>query len=75
MENLQQWAALSDGLAVKVEDCRGGSDLVSQIKSKVEQARRAKVLRVPVGVNAWVLTLLLGSLGGEWVLRKRWGLA
>lgn len=75
MENLQQWAALSDGLAVKMEDCQDGRDLVSQIKAKVEQARRAKVLRVPVGLNAWVLLLLLGCLGGEWLLRKKWGLA
>lgn len=74
MENLQQWAGLSDGLAVKVEDCPDGRDLVSQIKSKVELARRTKVVRVPLGLNAWVLTLLLGCLGGEWLLRKHWGL-
>jgi len=27
-----------------------------------------------VGMNAWVLLLVLGSLGVEWSLRKRWGL-
>jgi hypothetical protein len=25
-----------------------------------------------VGVNAWLLALVVGSLGGEWLLRKKW---
>jgi uncharacterized membrane protein len=75
MEALQQWASISDGLAVKVEDCRDAADLVAQIKAKIEQVRHGKPMRQPVGVNAWLLTLVAGCLGGEWVLRKRWGLA
>jgi hypothetical protein len=75
MENLRQWAALSDGLAVKVEDCRDPAELVREIKAKVEQARRNKLLRVPVGMNGWVLAGLLGCLCPEWLLRKKWGLA
>jgi uncharacterized membrane protein len=75
METLQQWASVSDGLAVKVEDCRDAADLVSQIKSKIEQVRHGKPMRQPVGVNGWLMTLVLGCLGGEWLLRKRWGLA
>jgi hypothetical protein len=74
METLQQWASISEGLAMKVEDCRDASDLVSQIKSKIEQVRRGKPIRSPIGVNAWLLTLVVGCLGGEWLLRKRWGL-
>jgi uncharacterized membrane protein len=75
METLQQWASISDGLAVKVEDCRDAADLVAQIKAKIEQVRHGKPMRQPIGVNGWLLTLVLGCLGGEWLLRKRWGLA
>ena len=75
METLQQWASISDGLAVKVEDCRDAADLVGQIKAKIDQVRHGKPMRRPVGVNGWLLTLVLGCLGSEWLLRKRWGLA
>ena len=50
-------------------------DLVAQIKAKIEQVRHGKQMRRPAGVNGWLLTLVLGCLGGEWLLRKRWGLA
>ena len=74
MEALRQWASVSDGLAVKVEDCRDAADLVTQIKAKIEQVRHGKQIRRPIGVNGWVLALVVGCLAGEWVLRKRWGL-
>jgi uncharacterized membrane protein len=74
MESLRQWASVSDGLAMKVEDCRDAGDLVTQIKAKIEQVRKGKQMRRPVGVNGWMLALIVGCLGGEWVLRKRWGL-
>jgi uncharacterized membrane protein len=74
MEALQQWASVSDGLAVKVEDCRDAADLVAQIKAKIEQVRRGKQTRRPFGVNGWTLALVVGSLTGEWLLRKRWNL-
>jgi hypothetical protein len=32
-------------------------------------------MRRPVGMNGWMLALVVGCLGGEWLLRKRWGLA
>ena len=73
METLRQWASVSDGLALKLEDCRGGGDLVRQIKTRVEQAQRGKSVRRPAGMNGWVFAALLGCLGGEWLLRKRWG--
>jgi uncharacterized membrane protein len=75
METLQQWASVSDGLAMKVEDCRDAADLVTRIKAKIEQVRHGKQVRLPIGVNGWLLALVLGCLGGEWLLRKRWGLA
>ena len=74
METLRQWASVSDGLAVKIEDCPDASDLVSQIKAKIEQVRQGKQTRRPVGVNAWMLGLVVGCLGAEWMLRKRWGI-
>ena len=73
METLRQWAAVSDGLAVKVEDCRDAADLVNQIKTKVEQVRKGRQMHEPLGINAFSLGLVLACLGGEWVLRKRWG--
>jgi len=75
MELLRQWASLTDGLALKVEDCPDASQMVSQIKSRVEQARRGKPMRHPFGANGWTLTLVLGCLATEWLLRKKWNLA
>jgi uncharacterized membrane protein len=75
MESLRQWASVSDGLAFKVEDCPNPNDLVAQIKAKIEQVRHGKQMRRPIGVNGWVLALVAGCLGGEWLLRKKWNLA
>lgn len=74
METLRQWASVSDGLAFKVEDCPAAADLVARIKAKVEEARQGKQMRRTVGVNAWVMGLVLGCLGAEWLLRKKWAL-
>ncbi len=74
METLRQWASVSDGLAFKVEDCPKAADLVAQIKAKVEEIRHGKQMRRIMGVNGWVLALVLGCLGSEWLLRKKWGL-
>jgi uncharacterized membrane protein len=74
LETLRQWAALTAGLALKMEDCPGGEVLVEQIKKQIEGARRFKPIRRPAGVNAWALLLVLGSLGSEWWLRKQWRL-
>src|SRR5882724_4573439 len=74
METLRQWAAVSDGLAVKVEDCRDAADLVNQIRMKIDQVRKGRQMRRPLGMNGFTLGLVLACLGGEWLLRKRWGL-
>jgi hypothetical protein len=74
METLRQWASVSDGLAVKVEDCPNAKDLVAQIKAKVEEVRSGKQMRRIVGVNGWTLALVLACFSAEWLLRKRWGL-
>jgi hypothetical protein len=74
METLRQWATVSDGLAFKVEDCPAAADLVAQIKAKIEEVRRGKQARHSIGLNGWVLSLILGALAGEWLLRKKWEL-
>jgi len=74
MENLRQWASLTGGIAVKVEDCDDAGELVAQIKAQAERPSRARHSRMPVGVNYWVLIILLACLCAEWALRKRWGL-
>jgi uncharacterized membrane protein len=74
MESLRQWASVSDGLAMKVEECPDAADLVAQIKTKIEQVREGKQMRRPIAVNGWTLGLVLGCLAAEWVLRKRWDL-
>jgi hypothetical protein len=73
METLRQWASISDGLAMKVEDCRDAGDLVAQVQAKIEQVRHSKPLRRPLGMNGWSLGFVLACLAGEWILRKRWG--
>ena len=74
METLAQWAALSDGLAFKVEECPQPRDLAARIKTKVEEMRRNLEVRHIVGLNVGTLSLILGGLAGEWMLRKRWAL-
>ncbi|HMJ65894.1 MAG TPA: hypothetical protein VK615_11140, partial [Candidatus Binatia bacterium] len=74
METLRQWAAVSGGLALKVEDCRDAGEIVAAIKKKVQEAQRNREIQKPFGMNGWTLGLLLGCLSAEWLLRKRWGL-
>lgn len=74
METLRQWAAVSDGLALKAEECPDASDLVRSITTKIEESKKNKQNRHPIGLNGWVLSFVLATLGGEWLLRKKWGL-
>ncbi len=74
METLRQWAALSDGAAVRSEDCSDAGELVREIKARAERPRQDVSHRRPVGVNGWVLALLAGCVCAEWCLRKHWEL-
>jgi uncharacterized membrane protein len=74
MEALRQWAALSDGMAVRCEDCADAGKLVEKIKARADRPRGDVSHRRPVGVNGWVLALLAGCLCAEWSLRKHWEL-
>jgi hypothetical protein len=74
METLRQWAGLSGGVAFRAEDCREASRLLNEVDARVDSSGRAAVRGAPVGVNGWMLAVLLGCLCGEWLLRKRWKL-
>jgi hypothetical protein len=74
MEALRQWAALTDGIALKAEDCADTTELLERIKSRIQQARHRPPQRTPFGVNAWMMALVLGSLSTDWILRKRWNI-
>lgn len=73
MENLRQWAAVSGGFALTAEEAGDGSPLLARIQSALA-ASRGRSRPVPLGLTAWVMAALLALLGGEWLLRKRWGL-
>ncbi len=53
METLRQWASVSDGLAMKVEDCRDAGDLVRAVTTKIEETRQKRQMYRPIGVNAF----------------------
>jgi hypothetical protein len=74
MENLRQWAGLTNGLAMRIEDCRDAEELIQKIKRAIDAAKSANRSVTPAGLNAWMLTALLLALCGEWMLRRRWGL-
>ena len=72
--------SIAKNLSQAFEDCLNGSGipdataLVAVIKDRIEKARLAAQARRPVGVNGWMLSVILGCLGAEWLLRKRWDL-
>ena len=74
METLRQWAGLTGGLAFRIEECPKAADLVARIKAKVEQVRQTQEVTRTAGLNWWTLSVILGGLSGEWILRKKWGL-
>jgi hypothetical protein len=74
METLRQWASLSGGAAVRWEECRPVGSLIDALEAALNRPGRAVAHRVPMGINGWVLGVLLTCLCAEWLLRKRWGL-
>lgn len=74
MENLRQWAGVSGGLALPAEDVGSAADLVARLRQRVQQARRTRQRREPVGLDGRSLAALLLALGGEWALRRLWRL-
>jgi uncharacterized membrane protein len=74
MENLKQWASLTGGKALAVEDAQDVAALALEMQKQIQLEEKADSTRVPWGLNGWMLTLLLGSVALEWLLRKRWNL-
>ncbi len=74
MENLKQWASVTQGETFTEEDCRDVSPLIAAIHQKIALAEEARIARLPLGLNGWDLAALLGLLAAEWLLRKRWNL-
>jgi len=72
MENLKQWAALSGGLALAVEECREPGRLLGEIKDRLLKLKKARTR--PAALRGDVLVFVLGCLCGEWLLRRTWGL-
>jgi hypothetical protein len=73
MENLRQWATASQGAAVPAEEVGEPAELARKVKARA-LALASAARPQPAGLNALVLALLLLCLGGEWALRRKWGL-
>jgi len=74
MENLKQWASLTGGKALAIEDAQDAAELVESMQKQVQLMEKADATRLPWGLNGWMLSLLLGCIALEWLLRKRWNL-
>ena len=74
MENLRQWASLTGGTALRLEDCENGDGILDAIRRAVEKAGSPHRAMTPAALNPWVLIALLLCLGTEWILRRKWGL-
>ncbi|HXW05703.1 MAG TPA: hypothetical protein VD833_10760 [Vicinamibacterales bacterium] len=66
---LRRVAAATRGRVIGADDI---PSLVDALQSAAPAARLS--VRRDVWHNAWSLSLLIGLLSGEWVLRRRWGL-
>jgi len=72
MDNLQQWAAISGGLALRAEELDDAKQVVLHINGRLLKAGAGRRINLPMGINGWVMTLLLCCMCGEWVLRRKW---
>jgi hypothetical protein len=74
VENLRQWAHLSGGAVIRCNDSPNADSLMRQIEASSKQVVQRGSLRRPLGINGWIMAVLLGCLCLEWGNRKRWGL-
>jgi hypothetical protein len=72
MENLRQWAQLSEGFAIPAEECGNVDDWMIKLKQQASEAYQKRPVSKPAGINGWMLAILLGLLGAEWSLRRWW---
>ncbi len=74
METLRQWALLSGGLARRWEEIDDVGPLIDTIRAAGETPKPERTLRQPLGINGWMLCIVLGCLCAEWLLRRRQGM-
>lgn len=74
METLRQWAGLSGGVALRIEDCTDADDLIAQIQKRLQANQSSHPQPLPLGLNGWVFCALIGCLCGDWLVRKKWGM-
>ena len=74
LDNLEQWAAVTEGTAYAEEDLPTAGPLIAAIHAQLQRAESEGLTRQPLGLNAWVMLAVLGALSLEWLLRKRWNL-
>jgi hypothetical protein len=74
MDTLRQWAGLTGGIAVKAEECRDATMLLETIRDRAKspELNQTASRSAPLGMKWFVLLVLIGLVGTEWVLRKRW---
>ncbi len=77
LDNAAADAGVMDGLAAMTEPIAGGEELPSALEGLVKQAEML-VETTETKLTLWdtwfLFLLLIGLLGVEWYLRKRWGL-
>lgn len=74
MDTLRQFAAISRGMAIEVENCSGLADMLQEYLQPEVPLRQEVAHALPAGTNGWILTLLIALISTEWICRKRWGM-
>lgn len=74
MQNLRQWAAATEGVALTAEEAPDSIALAKELRARVETLRARPARPRPLGIEARVLAFLLACFAGEWALRRRWRL-
>jgi len=75
LEGLTQWAHVSQGQAMAIEDCGDLEQLMLRLKNPVEDPDDDRPRVRPAGPGGWFLSLMLTLLSLEWMARKSWGLS
>jgi len=75
LEGLTQWAHVSQGQAMAIEDCGDLEQLLVRLKQPVDDPADDRSRMRPAGPGGWFLSLMLTLLSLEWMARKSWGLS
>jgi len=72
LEHLRQWARLSRGEAIAIEECDDVGALVEAARGRAADAYVRRPVQKPAGVDPWTMAALVAVLAAEWTLRRRW---